>query len=123
MIYELEEAASIAAEEEEDDGDEEAEGDDREDEKAHRLRFGLSHSRSVPAHLEGADCEQMVPVANTTIAAYVSRPSSPPLPGGLFHRPLFFPSQIEEQSSSSPKTYVVSIFFHTYGRLNAATFT
>ncbi|KAL5968470.1 Phosphatidylinositide phosphatase SAC2 [Taenia solium] len=106
LIYELEEAASIAAEEEEDEGDEEAEGDDEEDAKAHRLRIGLSHSRSVPAHLEGADCEQMVQVANATIAAYVSRPSSSPLPEGLFHRPLSFPSQIHEQSSSSLKTHV-----------------
>lgn len=120
MIYELEEAASTAAEEEEVEG---VEGDDEEDEKAHRLRISLSHSRSVPAHLEDADGGQTLQLADANVATSVSRPSSSPLPGDPFNRPPSSPSQIHERSSSSLKTYMVSTFFHDCSRLNVAFLT
>ncbi|CDS42484.1 phosphatidylinositide phosphatase SAC2 [Echinococcus multilocularis] len=100
LMYELEDAASIATEEE----DDRVEGDDDENEKAGKLRISLSYSRSVPAHLEDVGCGQMPQLTNATVVASVCRPSSSPLLGGLFNFPPFLPSQVHEQSSNRLKT-------------------
>ncbi|VDM35137.1 unnamed protein product [Hydatigera taeniaeformis] len=101
LIYELEDAASVAAEGEAEEGERM-----EEDEKAYRLRISRSRSRSVPAHLEDTTCGQMLKLTNPTIVASVSRSSSSPLLGCLFHHSLSPQSQIYERRSSSSRTYM-----------------